>query len=66
MEKFIAIVFILFVCSVLWCLPLYLVANFLCWVFHLSFHLSLLQSFAICLLVSIIKKYLFYDKEEDI
>lgn len=58
------LILILLVCAVLWCLPLWIVTNLICWVFHLSFYLSILQAFAICLFISVVKSLLF-DKKED-
>lgn len=63
MEKIIALILILIVFGILWAFPLYLVVNFVCWVFRITFHLSLLQAFALCLLASVIKNLLF--KKED-
>ncbi len=63
MGKVLMLILILFICAVLWCLPLYLVVNFVCWVFHIAFHLSLLQAFALCLLASVIRS-LFFKKED--
>ena len=59
MGKVITLILILIVFGILWSLPLWLVINFTCWVFHLSFHLTLLQAFAICLLDSIIRSLAF-------
>ena len=63
MEKIIALILILVVCGILWAFPLWAVVNFVCWVFHLSFHLTFLQAFALCLLASVVKSLLF--KKED-
>lgn len=63
MEKIFILILVLIVCGILWALPLYLVVNFVCWVFHTTFHLSLLQAFALCLLANVIKKLLF-EKED--
>ena len=63
MEKIFILILVLIVCGILWALPLYLVVNFVCWVFHIAFHLSLLQAFALCLLANVIKKLLF-EKED--
>ena len=63
MEKVIAFILVLIVFGILWAFPLWAVVNFVCWVFHLSFHLTLLQAFALCLLTSVIKSLLF--KKED-
>jgi len=57
------LILILLMCAMLWCLPLYLVVNFVCWAFHIAFRLSLLQAFAICLLSSVLKN-LFFKKED--
>jgi hypothetical protein len=64
MKEFLALILILIIFGLLWSLPLWLVINFTCWVFHLSFNLTLLQAFAICLLASVIKNLLF-KKEGD-
>lgn len=63
MEKIIALILILIVFGILWAFPLWAVINFVCWVFHITFHLSLLQAFALCLLASVIRNLLF--KKED-
>lgn len=59
-----AVLFIIVLFGILWSLPLYLIVNFVCWVFHLSFHLTLLQAFALCLLASVIR-YLLFGREND-
>ena len=63
MGKIIVLILILVVCGILWAFPLWAVVNFVCWAFHLSFHLSYLQAFALCLLASVIRSLLF--KKED-
>ena len=63
MGKIIALILILVVCGILWAFPLWAVVNFVCWAFHLSFHLNFIQAFAVCLLASVIKSLLF--KKED-
>lgn len=63
MGKIIALIFILVVFGILWAFPLWVVVNFVCWAFHLSFHLTFLQAFALCLLASVVKSLLF--KKED-
>ena len=62
MEKVLVIIGIFMVFGILWSLPLYLVVNFVCWVFHIGFHLSLLQSFALCLFATVIHDLLFETK----
>ena len=59
MGKIFVLIGILILLGILWSLPLYLVVNFVCWVFHITFHLTLLQSFALCLLVTVIHNLLF-------
>lgn len=64
MGKIIILILILFICGMLWAFPLWAVVNFVCWVFHLSFHLSYLQAFALCLLASVIKSLLFKGEDK--
>jgi len=59
MKDFILFMLVVFAVCVLCALPLYLLVNFICWVFNISFHLTLLQSFVISLLTSIVHKLLF-------
>lgn len=59
----ILIVVLLFICAI-WSLPLYLCTNLVLWLFHIPFHLTLFQSFGLCLLTTVIKKLLF-KKEND-
>lgn len=59
MGKLFVIIFIFVICAIIWSLPLYITTNFVCWVFHLSFHITLLQSFAICLIITVIHDLLF-------
>lgn len=63
MEKLLLLILILIVCCILWAIPVWVAVNLICWVFHLSFHLTILQAFAICLLVSVVKG-LFKGKED--
>ena len=62
MGKMLALIVIVILFSILWALPLYICTNFLLWVFNISFHLTLLQSFAICLLLYVIKNLLFKSR----
>lgn len=62
MGKILALIVIVILFSILWALPLYICTNFLLWVFNISFHLTLLQSFAICLLLYVIKNLLFKSR----
>ena len=66
MEKFLVVCLILIIICIIWSLPLYLVVNFVLWVFNTPFHLSLLQSFAICLLIYVIRKLLFKNVHHSI
>lgn len=63
MRKIIITILILIICGILWTLPLWIAVNLVCWVFGITFHLSLLQAFAIYLLASVIKTLLFGSKE---
>lgn len=64
MGKFIVLFLILLVCAILWCLPLWIIVNFVCLVFHLSFYLSILQAFALCLLASAIRALIFSKRRD--
>lgn len=64
MGKVIVLILVLIMCGILWAFPLWAVINFVCWAFHLSFHLNYIQAFALCLLTSMIKKLLFKNKED--
>lgn len=66
MGKFLILVLIFIIICMIWSLPLYLCVNFVLWVFNIPFHLSLLQSFAICLLIYVIKKLLFKNVHHSI
>lgn len=59
MGKLLVLFLILIIMGAIWSLPLYLVVNFVCWLFHISFHLTWLQAFGVCLLMSVIKGLLF-------
>lgn len=58
------IVLILIAYCFLGSLPLWAGINLICLAFNLNFHLTIFQSFAICLFVYIIK-HLFFNKKED-
>lgn len=49
--------------GIIWCLPVYLVINLVCWLFSIPFHLSIPQAFGICLLAYIIRRLLFGKKD---
>ena len=57
MGKILVLFLILLIVGAIWSLPLYLCVNFVLWLFHISFHLTWLQAFGICLLASIIKSF---------
>lgn len=64
MGKFLILLLILIIIGALWSLPLYIVANFVLWLFQIPFHLTWLQAFGVCLLATMIRKLLF-KKESD-
>jgi len=64
MGKFLLVILFLIICGILWSLPLYLCTNFVLWLFHVTYHLTLLQSFGICLLATVIHKLLFKDRRD--
>lgn len=55
MGKILILFLILIIIGAVWSLPLYLCVNFVLWLFNISFHLTWLQAFGICLLASVIK-----------
>ena len=63
MGKILVLIIILFAVGFLWAVPLWVVVNLICLVFNLSFHMTLLQSFIICLLIGMV--YSMFFKEED-
>ena len=64
MEKILILLLILIVMGAIWSLPLYIVVNFVLWLFQIPFHLTWLQAFGVCLLATMIRKLLF-KKESD-
>ena len=64
MGKILILLLILIVMGAIWSLPLYIVANFVLWLFQIPSHLTWLQAFGICLLATIIRNLLF-KKESD-
>ena len=64
MEKLILIIFVVLIICVVWALPLYLVVNFICWVFNIPFHLSLLQALAVCVGIEAARK-IFSRKDDE-
>lgn len=55
MGKILMLLMILIIMGAAWSLPLYLVVNLVLWLFHIPFHLTWLQAFGVCTLVSVIK-----------
>lgn len=63
MGKIVILILILIIIGIIWSLPLYLVTNFVLWLFHSTLRITLLQSFGLCLLATVIKTLLFKNKE---
>ena len=63
MGKILVLLLILIIMGAIWSLPLYLCVNLVLWLFKVSFHLTWLQAFGICLLASVIKGLL--GRKED-
>lgn len=59
MGKILVILLILIFIGAIWSLPLYLITNLVLWLFQVPFHLTWLQAFGICLLISAVKKLFF-------
>ena len=59
MGEIFMIIIIAILFAILVALPLYLTVNFVCWVFQVPYHLSLIQAFALSLLATVINKLLF-------
>ena len=64
MGKILILLLILIVMGAIWSLPLYIVVNFVLWLFQIPFHLTWLQAFGVCLSATMIRKLLF-KKESD-
>lgn len=64
MENLLILIIIIVGCGILWALPLYIAVNVVLWLFHISFHMTLLQAFGICILLSVIRYFLFGEKED--
>ena len=59
MKNFLLIIALLIVLGIIIALPLYLIVNFVCLVFHLSFRLTMLQAFVLCFAASVLHKLYF-------
>ena len=65
MGKIFAIILVFILCIIIIALPLYLSVNLVCWVFHIPYHLSILQAFAVSILATVINKLLFKRERDD-
>lgn len=65
MGKIFVLLLIFIIAVVLWSLPLYLCVNLVLWLFNVDFHLTLIQSFGICLLTNVLKSLLFKGKGDN-
>ena len=59
MDKILIAIIIFIALSILWALPLYICVNLVLWLFGVSFHLTLIQSFGLCLLITVIRNLFF-------
>ena len=64
MRKFIILMLVLIFLAILWVFPLYFCVNLVLWLFHSTLRITLLQSFGLCLLATIINKLLFKNRED--
>jgi len=64
MEKIIFAILVILFLGILWCLPLYIIVNLILWAFHISYHLTIIQAFLICILLSLIGNMLFKNDTE--
>lgn len=64
MVKLLVLIGILLLVVALWSLPLYVCVNLVLWLFGSAFRITLIQSFGLCLLATVIRKLLF-KKEDD-
>lgn len=60
--KIILLILAVIILGMLWALPVYICANLVLWLFHIPFRWTLLQTFGICLFVSVVRAVLFSDK----
>lgn len=63
MGKIIFLILLFSLIGVLYAVPLWAMTNIFMFVFHLPYHLTLLQAVVICALVNVLHKLLFDDKE---
>ena len=64
MEKVVLAIVALIILGILWALPVYVCGNLVLYLFHVQYHLSLLQSFSLCLLANVISNVIFTNKED--
>lgn len=62
MGKIILFILFLLITITLWSLPLYLCLNLVLWLFGSTIRITIIQTFGLCLLASVIKRLL-SDKE---
>ena len=56
MGKILILLLILIILGAIWSLPLYICVNLVLWLFYIPFHLTWLQAFAVCLLMTVISR----------
>lgn len=49
---------IIILISIMISIPLYLLVNIFCWIFNISFHLTLFKAFALCVLINIVRIFI--------
>lgn len=64
MGKFLLTMLLIVFFGVLWSLPVYLCINLILWAFHISFRLTILQAFVICLSLNIMISVLSGRKDD--
>ena len=60
--KIILLILAVIILGMLWALPVYICANLVLWLFNIPFRWTLLQTFGICMFVSVVRAVLFSDK----
>ena len=65
MGKLFIIILVFVLCVVIIALPLYCSVNLVCWVFHIPYHLSILQAFAVSILANVLRSMLSFKIKED-
>jgi len=54
MKEFFMLIVVIIVMCVLWSLPVYIATNLVAWVFHLSYHMTILQAFTVSFLLTLL------------